>query len=313
MDRNRANSHAPSRKFNHFAAAALFNSFLHLAALRADDGPWGGSVLLPEAHMHPMLNTAIKAARRGATVINRASFDLDRVTVTEKQHNDFVTDVDQAAEQAIIEVLSKAYPSHAFLAEESGASANTNDENEFVWIIDPLDGTTNFIHGFPQYCVSIALQQRGVTTQAVIYDPVRNDLFTATKGAGAFLNEKRIRVTKLDRIANALLSTGYAPGSNRALEEYLKMYQVMGERCQGLRRPGSAALDLAYVAAGRLDGFYEKGLKPWDIAAGALLITESGGIVGEFSGESDYLHKGDVVAASPKIFAQMVALLAPFA
>ena len=263
--------------------------------------------------MHPMLNTAIKAARRAATVINRASFDLDRVIVTEKNHKDFVTDVDQAAEQEIIGVLSKAYPDHAFLAEESGASKNNHDEAEYCWIIDPLDGTTNFMHGFPQYCISIALAQRGVITQGVIYDPVRNDLFTATKGAGAYLNEKRIRVTKLDRIANALLSTGYQAGSAKALDEYLKMYGIMAERSHGVRRPGSAALDLAYVASGRLDGFYEKGLKPWDIAAGALMITESGGIVGEFSGESDYLYKGDVIAASPKIFGQMITLLTPFA
>lgn len=263
--------------------------------------------------MHPMLNTAIKAARRAAAVINRASFDLDRVIVNEKNHKDFVTDVDTAAEQAIIEVLSKAYPDHAFLAEESGASKNANDETEYTWIIDPLDGTTNFMHGFPQYSISIALSQRGVITQAVIYDPVRNDLFTATKGAGAYLNDKRIRVTKLDRIANALLSTGYVAGNAKALDEYLKMYGIMAERCHGVRRPGSAALDLAYVAAGRLDGFYEKGLKPWDIAAGSLMVTESGGIVGEFSGESDYLYKGDIIAASPKIFGQMVGLLTPFA
>jgi len=261
----------------------------------------------------PMINTAVKAARRAAAVINRASFDLDRVIVTEKNHKDFVTDVDQAAEQAIIEVLSKAYPDHAFLAEESGASKNAHDETEFTWIIDPLDGTTNFMHGFPQYSISIALAQRGVVQQAVIYDPVRNDLFTATKGAGAYLNEKRIRVTKLDRISNALLGTGYVAGSARALDEYLKMYAIMGERSQGVRRAGSAALDLAYVACGRLDGFYEKGLKPWDIAAGALMITESGGIVGEFSGESEYLYKGDVIAASPKIFGQMITLLTPFA
>ncbi|HEV7815903.1 MAG TPA: inositol monophosphatase family protein, partial [Janthinobacterium sp.] len=167
--------------------------------------------------------------------------------------------------------------------------------------------------GFPQYSVSIALAQRGVVTQAVVYDPVRNDLFTASKGGGAFLNDKRIRVTKLDRIANALLGTGYKAGSSAALEEFLKMYQIMGERSQGVRRAGSAALDLAYVACGRLDGFYEKGLKPWDIAAGALMITESGGIVGEFNGESDYLYKGDIIAASPKVFGQMVALLTPFA
>lgn len=263
--------------------------------------------------MHPMINTAVKAARRGAAVINRASFDLDRVIVTEKNHKDFVTDVDQAAEQAIIEVLSKAYPDHAFLAEESGASANAHDEAEYTWIIDPIDGTTNFMHGFPQYCISIALSQRGVITQAVLYDPARNDLFTATKGAGAYLNEKRIRVGKLDRIGNALLATGYQTGSPKALKEYLEMYGIMAERSQGIRRAGSAALDLAYVACGRLDGFYEKGLKPWDIAAGALLVTEAGGIVGEFNGESDYLYKGDIIAASPKVFGQMVGLLTPYA
>ncbi|HCE10524.1 MAG TPA: inositol monophosphatase [Oxalobacteraceae bacterium] len=263
--------------------------------------------------MHPMLNTAIKAARRGAAIINRASFDIDRVKVTEKRQNDFVTEVDHAAEQAIIDVLKNAYPDHAFLAEESGPSANLHDENENVWIIDPLDGTTNFIHGFPQYCVSIALQQRGQITQAVVYDPTRNDLFTATKGAGAYLNDKRLRVTKRDKIADALIGTGYMHHDKDALNEYLKMFGVMTENCTGLRRAGAAALDLAYVAAGRLDGFFEKGLKPWDMAAGSLLITESGGLMGTFAGESDYLYKGDVIAGTPKVFAQMVPLLAPFA
>lgn len=263
--------------------------------------------------MHPMLNTAIKAARRGAAIINRASFDLDRVKVTEKNPNDFVTEVDQAAEQAIIEVLKTAYPDHAILAEESGASANLHDENDNVWIIDPLDGTTNFIHGFPQYCVSIALQQRGQITQAVVYDPTRNDLFTATKGAGAYLNEKRIRVTKRDKIADALIGTGFPYRSTDNIDEYMKMFKIMTQSCSGLRRPGSAALDLAYVACGRLDGFFEKGLQPWDMAAGSLLITESGGIMGTFAGESDYLYKGDVLAGTPKVFAQMVSLLSPFA
>jgi len=263
--------------------------------------------------MHPMLNTAVKAARRGASIINRASFDLDRIKVTEKKPNDFVTEVDQAAEQAIIDVLKSAYPDHAILAEESGASANLHDENDNVWIIDPLDGTTNFIHGFPQYCVSIALQQRGQITQAVVYDPTRNDLFTATKGAGAYLNEKRIRVTKRDKISDALIGTGFPFRAGDDIDEYMKMFKIMTQSCAGLRRPGSAALDLAYVACGRLDGFFEKGLQPWDMAAGSLLITESGGIMGTFAGESDYLYKGDVLAGTPKVFAQMVSLLSPFA
>ncbi|MFZ6690770.1 inositol monophosphatase family protein [Undibacterium sp. SXout20W] len=262
--------------------------------------------------MHPMLNTAIKAARRGATVINRASFDLDRVSVTEKHFNDFVTEVDQAAEAAIIEVLKTAYPDHAILAEESGASANLNDESEYVWIIDPLDGTTNFIHGFPQYCVSIALQHRGIITQAVVYDPTRNEMFTASKGGGAFLNDKRIRVTRCDKIADALIGTGFPSRDLSGLDQYVDMFKVMTAKCHGLRRPGSAALDLAYVATGRLDGFFEKGLAPWDIAAGSLLITEAGGIVGTFAGDSDYLHKGDVLAGTPKVFGQMVNLLQPF-
>ena len=263
--------------------------------------------------MHPMLNTAVKAARRAAAIINRASFDIDRLKVTEKGHKDFVTEVDQAAEQAIIDVLIGAYPDHAVLGEESGPSANLHDDHENVWIIDPLDGTTNFIHGFPQYCVSIALQQKGQITQAVVYDPTRNDLFTASKGGGAFLNEKRLRVTKRDKIADALIGTGFMYRDKDGMEEYLQMFRVMTEASSGLRRAGAAALDLAYVAAGRLDGFFEKGLKPWDMAAGSLLITESGGIMGTFAGESDYLYKGNAIAGTPKVFGQMVNLLAPFA
>ena len=263
--------------------------------------------------MHPMLNTAVKAARRGAAIINRASFDIDRVKVIEKQQNDFVTEVDRAAEQAIIEVLKTAYPDHAILAEESGPSSNLHDENENVWIIDPLDGTTNFIHGFPQYAVSIALQQRGQITQAVVYDPTRNELFTATKGAGAFLNEKRIRVARRDKLADSLIGTGFPFRPEDDIDEYLKLFRAMTQRTAGLRRAGSAALDLAYVGCGRFDGFFEKGLKPWDIAAGSLIITEAGGIVGNYQGESDYLDRGDVIAGSPKIFAQMLSVLGPLA
>ena len=263
--------------------------------------------------MHPMINTAVKAARRAASVITRASFEVEQLRVTTKNHNDFVTEVDQAAERAIIDVLRQAYPDHAILAEESGASANLHDETEYVWIIDPLDGTTNFIHGFPQYAVSIALQYRGQITQAVVYDPTRNELFTASKGAGAFLNEKRLRVGKRDRLADALIGTGFPYSDLSGLDEYMKMFHLMTQKSAGLRRPGAAALDLAYVAAGRLDGFFEKNLKPWDIAAGALLITEAGGIVANFSGESEYIYKGNVIAGSPKIFSQMLNVLSPFA
>lgn len=261
----------------------------------------------------PMLNTAIKAARRAASIINRASFDLSAVKVSKKQHNDFVTEVDKASEEVIIDTLKKAYPDHAILAEESGASANLHDDNENVWIIDPLDGTTNFIHGFPQYCISIALQQRGQITQAVVYDPTRNEMFTASKGAGAYLNEKRIRVANRVKLEDALIGTGFPFRETDGVDQYLRMFRLMTENCSGLRRPGSAALDLCYVASGRLDGFFEKGLKPWDIAAGSLIITEAGGIVGNFKGESDYLYQGDVITGNPKLFAQQIRLLGEFA
>lgn len=259
-----------------------------------------------------MLNIAVKAARRAGSIINRASFDLDQVTVTQKRQNDYVTEVDKAAEEIIIDTLLSAYPAHSVLAEESGASSNHSD---YLWIIDPLDGTTNFIHGFPQYSVSIALRQKGVITQAVIYDPVRNDLFTATRGVGAFLNNRRLRVSKTDRLSLALVSTGFA-GRDKdpaALRHYLGMYEVMSLNTQGLRRPGSAALDLAYVAAGYSDGHFEQDLAAWDVAAGSLLVTEAGGLVGDFFGNAGYLDTGDIIAGNPRVFAQMVALLGPLA
>ena len=261
--------------------------------------------------MQPMLNTAVRAARRAATIINRASFDLEQIQVEQKAPNDYVTEVDKAAEEAIIDVLLSAYPTHAVLAEESGGSNNLNDESENVWIIDPLDGTTNFMHQFPAYCISIALQQKGVMTQAVIYDPVHNDLFTATKGGGAFLNNKRIRVSKTDRLSKALIGTGFANRNKdeKALKEFLRMFEVMTLNSQGLRRPGSAALDLAYVACGRYDGYFEENLKIWDIAAGALIVSEAGGIVADFDGEAGYLKSGNIVAGSPRIFGQMLPLL----
>jgi myo-inositol-1(or 4)-monophosphatase len=204
-----------------------------------------------------------------------------------------------------------AYPGHGILAEESGQTRGARD-SDYLWIIDPLDGTTNFIHGFPVYAVSIALAFRGQIQQAVVYDPTRNDLFYASKGRGAFLNDKRIRVSKRIRLAESLVSTGFPYRKGDNLKRYLAMMEAMMPKCAGLRRPGAAALDLCYVAAGRCDGFFETGLNPWDIAAGALIITEAGGLVGNFTGESDYLYQRELVAGNPKIYAQLVQVLAPF-
>jgi myo-inositol-1(or 4)-monophosphatase len=261
--------------------------------------------------MHPMLNVAIKAARRAGNIINRASLNSERIQVTRKQHNDFVTEVDQAAEAAIIETLREAYPEHGFLAEETGeiAGSQAADQPSHVWIIDPLDGTTNFIHGFPQYAVSIALAVDGVTQQAVVYDPTRDELFTATRGAGAYLNNRRLRVAGRLKMADALIATGFPYREDQDIEAYLKAFAQMTRQCAGLRRPGAASLDLAYVAAGRVDGFFEQGLKPWDMAAGALLITEAGGLVGNYAGEDAYLQTGEAMAANPRLFGQMVTIL----
>jgi myo-inositol-1(or 4)-monophosphatase len=255
--------------------------------------------------MHPMLNTAVKAARKAGSIINRASLDVDLVKVTAKGRSDFVTEVDRAAEQAIVDILLKAYPDHAILAEESGASG----DSEYTWIIDPLDGTTNFIHGFPQYAVSIALRHREHVTQAVVYDPTRNELFTATRGRGAFVNERRMRVSRRTKLSECLIGTGFPFRSFEHLDEYVRMFRSVTEHTAGIRRPGAAALDLAYVAAGRLDGFWEIGLSPWDMAAGSLLILEAGGLVSDFKGEPTYLEEGRIVCGAPKIFPQLLNLV----
>jgi myo-inositol-1(or 4)-monophosphatase len=256
--------------------------------------------------MHPTLNVAIKAARRAGQVINRASLDLDLVKVSSKRHNDFVTEVDKAAEAAIIDVLCEAYPEHAILAEESGASG----QSEYQWIIDPLDGTTNFIHGFPQYAVSIALVHKGLVTQAVVFDPTRNELFTASRGRGAFLNERRIRVSRRTKLQEALIGTGFPFRVFEHMDAYMGMFRELLPKTAGIRRPGAAALDLAYVAAGRLDGFWEIGLAPWDMAAGSLLITEAGGLVGDLGGEAGYLASGNIVGGTPKVFHQLIQVIA---
>ena len=258
--------------------------------------------------LHPMLNVAIKAARTAGTIINRAALDVESVRVSAKQTNDFVTEVDQAAEAAIIDTLLTAYPDHAIWAEESGRRAGKHGGADHVWIIDPLDGTTNFIHGFPVYCVSIALMVGNRLEQAVVYDPSRNDLFCATRGRGAYLNDRRIRVAKRTMLRDTLISTGFPFRPGDSFQTYMKMLTEVMPKCAGVRRPGSAALDLAYVAAGFSDGFFEMGLSPWDVAAGALLVTEAGGLVGNFTGESNFLEQKECLAANPRIYGQLVSL-----
>lgn len=260
--------------------------------------------------MHPALNIAIKAARRAGQLINRASLDVDSLRVTTKQPNDFVTEVDKAAEATIIETLQEAYPKYGIIAEESGKSLS---DAEFQWIIDPLDGTTNFIHGFPQYAVSIGLAQQtnqGLQViQGVVYDPNRNDLFTASKGRGAFLNERRIRVSKRTKLQDALVGTGFPFREFGNVDTYLAIFKELTQKTSGLRRPGAASLDLAYVAAGRLDAFWEFGLAPWDMAAGTLMISEAGGLVSDLAGETAYLDSGNVVAGNPKVFATLIQII----
>jgi myo-inositol-1(or 4)-monophosphatase len=258
--------------------------------------------------MHPMLNIAVRAARRAGSIINRAALDGGGLEVRAKQRNDFVTRVDHAAEEAIIEIVRKAYPDHAVLAEESGLSAG---QAEYQWIIDPLDGTTNFIHGFPQYCVSIAIRHREALAHGVIYDPIRNELFTASKGRGAFLNDRRIRVSKCARLADALVGTGFPFKETARIDLYSGQLKNMMQTAAGVRRAGAAALDLAYVACGRLDAFWEMGLSAWDMAAGALMILEAGGLVSDLQGEEGYLAKGEIACATPKVFPGLLEALRP--
>ena len=257
--------------------------------------------------MHPLLNTAVKAARRAGAIINRAALDRGALDVRAKRANDFVTQVDRAAEGAIIEIVRRAYPGHAILAEESGRLASAGAE--YCWVVDPLDGTTNFIHGFPQYCVAIGIQHRGATVHGVVYDPAKNELFTASKGRGAFLDDRRIRASKCPQLKDALVSTGFPFKEMARLELYMKQLQKIMQGSSGVRRAGAAALDLAYVAAGRCDAFWEMGLSAWDMAAGALLITEAGGLVADLDGEQTYLESGDIAAATPKIFDELLRTL----
>jgi myo-inositol-1(or 4)-monophosphatase len=282
------------------------NSFVNETAVR-NYRPVG---LFKRHAMHPALNIMVKAARRASQIINRAAQDIERIGVAPKKHNnDFVTEVDKTAEAAIIGILREAYPDYGILAEESGVSSASENGKDYQWVIDPLDGTTNFIHGFPQYAVSIALTYKGQPNQAVVYDVMRNELFTASKGGGAYLNDRRIRVTRRDRMEHALLGTGFPFRYFEHIDPYLAVFKDLTRRAAGIRRAGSAALDLAYVACGRFDGFWEFGVFPWDIAAGCLLITEAGGLVSDLAGGDGHLKTGNVVAGTPKIFAQILQVI----
>jgi myo-inositol-1(or 4)-monophosphatase len=254
-----------------------------------------------------MLNTAVKAARRAGNIINRASLDAERLQITRKGARDFVTEVDHACEEAIIDILHTAYPDHAFLAEEAGKVHHpvNGSTPEYEWIIDPLDGTTNFIHGMPIYAVSLALRHRGQTVHALVYDPNRNELFTASRGSGAFVNDRRMRVSGRLNLVDCLLGARW-PGSAGPTAEQSPRFKQLTNDSAGVRRTGSSVLDIVYVAAGRLDGFCGVELKPWDLAAAGLLVLEAGGLIAGFDGEQDWMETGNVIAASPKVFPQIL-------
>lgn len=257
--------------------------------------------------MHPLVNIAVRAARRAGNFMMRELPRVDNLTVESKGHRDFVTEVDRAAEREIVQVIRKAHPDHAFLGEEGGEAG----QSEYRWIIDPLDGTTNYLHQYPQFSVSIALSVRGRLEHGVVYAPYTQELYTASRGQGAQLDGRRIRVSSATHLNQALLGSGFPVRDVARLEHYLPMFKAAITHSQGVRRGGSAALDLAYVAAGRLDGFWELGLQPWDIAAGALLVREAGGMVDDLGGQSSPLETGNVVSGNPSVFKHLMKLLYP--
>jgi myo-inositol-1(or 4)-monophosphatase len=257
--------------------------------------------------MHPMLNIAIRAARSAGNIIIRSLQHVEHLEVTTKGRNDFVTDVDRLAEQEIISVIHKSYPDHAILAEESGEQG----DSETIWVIDPLDGTANFLHGFPHYCVSIGVMVRGRIEHGVIYDPLREELFTASRGAGAQLNDRRLRVTKQKTLAGSLIATGFPFKYHEHFPAYLATFNAVFPEVSDLRRGGSAALDLAYVAAGRVDAYWELGLQKWDLAAGILLIEEAGGVVSDFTGGENHIEHGNLVAGNFNIHQQLLNQIKP--
>jgi myo-inositol-1(or 4)-monophosphatase len=261
----------------------------------------------PGKSVHPLLNTAIKAARRAGKIIMRYASQLDRLTVESKGRNDFVSQVDREAEAEIIDVIRRAYPHHAVLAEETGRQG----ESDYLWIVDPLDGTTNYLHGYPQYAVSIGIYHQGKPYQAVVFDPLKNDLYTASRGAGAQLNDRRMRVSGVSHFDKALLATGFPFREMRHLEVFIDTFRAILPQVSGVRRAGSAALDLAHVACGKLDGFWEFGLSAWDIAAGSLLVQEAGGLVSDFCGRPLQLESGQVLVGTPRVHAELLAVIRP--
>ena len=260
--------------------------------------------------MHGILNIAVRAAREAAVIMIRNLNRIERLEVLQKRHNEFVSQVDRLAEEAIIGVIKEYYPEHSILAEESGKSG----DHEYEWIIDPLDGTTNYLHGFPVFSVSIAVMLKGQLEHGVVYDPLRQELFTASRGQGAQLDDRRIRVSKRTQMRQSLIATGFPyRGNDQLIDDYLGMLKEVIKQSTGVRRPGSAALDLCYVAAGRVDGFWEMDLKKWDIAAGALILKEAGGRISDYRGTDNYLNSGHVVAGNPKIYLALSELLTPYA
>ncbi len=262
--------------------------------------------------MHPIVNIAVTAARNAGKIIMRAQDQMDTIQVIEKGRNDYASQVDRAAEEIIIETIKKAHPAHTILAEESGLLPGNGSGSDVTWIIDPLDGTTNFIHGFPQFCISIGVKQGDKIYHGVVYDPVRDELFSASRGEGARMNGKRLRVSNVEKLNKALLGTGFPFRDFSYLDDYLTFLKEIMPHCAGIRRAGAAALDLAYVAAGRLDGFWEFGLKPWDVAAGALFIQEAGGYITTIDGSPDILNGTSVLAAPPKVYQELTELCKKF-
>lgn len=258
--------------------------------------------------MQPILNIAVTAARNASRIIMRSIGRVEAQHISEKKKNDFVTEIDKAAEKEIIQTIKKNYPAHKIITEECGV---IEGDEMFTWVVDPLDGTTNFIHGIPHFSISIALLYKGKIEHGVIYDPVRNELFVASRGDGARVNDRRIRVSTTTKFERSLIGTGFPFKNPENISIYLRIFSDMLSHVGGMRRAGSAALDLAYVAAGRFDGFWELGLSEWDMAAGILLIKEAGGLVSDIHGEEKCLETGNIIAGNPKIFKNLLQLIKP--